>query len=205
MAHESRGWGKRESQPDVATRQPLGASQTPPPSPPLSHLGYTGLLAGVAVVVQSLTRVQLFVTSWTIAHQAPVSIGFPRQEHWSGLSFPSPGHLPDPGTESTSPALQAGSLLLSHQGSPLFAVTQTHRSHAYLRAFAPAASCQEFAPLVHHLLLSSRALLRTSPTRGVFPQCVTGQPGPALCFSPQLTSLVPGTLSLPLHLSLLWN
>ena len=51
-----------------------------------------------------------------------------------------------PGTESTSPALQAGSLLLSHQGSPLFAVTQTHRSHAYLRAFAPAASCLEFAP-----------------------------------------------------------
>ena len=94
----------------------------------------------------SVTRVQLFVTSWTIAHQAPLSIGFPRQEYWSGLSFPSPGHLPDPGTESTSPALQAGSLLLSHQGSPLFAVTQTHRSHAYLRAFAPAASCLEFAP-----------------------------------------------------------
>ena len=54
----------------------------------------------------------------TIACQAPLSTGFPRQEYWSGLPFPSPGDLPDPGIKLTSPALQADSLPLSHQGSP---------------------------------------------------------------------------------------
>ena len=56
-----------------------------------------------------LSHVQLFVTSWTVAHQAPLSMGFSRQEHWSGLPFPSPGDLPNPGIEPRSPALQAGS------------------------------------------------------------------------------------------------
>ena len=58
-----------------------------------------------------------FVTPWTVACQSPLSVGFPRQEYWSGLSFPSPGHLPHPGTEPTSLALQADFLLLSCQGS----------------------------------------------------------------------------------------
>ena len=49
-------------------------------------------------------------TPWTIACQAPLSIGFSRQEYWSGLPFPSPGDLPDPGIELGSPALQADSL-----------------------------------------------------------------------------------------------
>ena len=49
-----------------------------------------------------LSRVQLFVTPWTVAHQAPLSTGFPRQEYWSGLPLPSPGDLPDPRTEPTS-------------------------------------------------------------------------------------------------------
>ena len=55
-----------------------------------------------------LSRVQLFATSWTIARQAPLSVGFSRQEYWSGLPFPSQGDLPDPGIELaslTSPAL----------------------------------------------------------------------------------------------------
>ena len=60
-----------------------------------------------------LSHVQLFVTPWTVAHQAPLSVGFSRQEYWSGLPFPSPGDLPDPGIKSTSPAL-AGELSLSH-------------------------------------------------------------------------------------------
>ena len=46
-----------------------------------------------------------FATLWTVAHQAPLSMGFPRQEYWIGLPFPSPGDLPDPGIEPTSPAL----------------------------------------------------------------------------------------------------
>ena len=50
------------------------------------------------------------MTPWTIAHQAPLSIGFSQQEYWSGLSFSSPGDLPDPGIEHGSPALQADSL-----------------------------------------------------------------------------------------------
>ena len=48
---------------------------------------------------------QLFVTPWTVAHQSPLSLGFPRQEYWSGLPFPSPGDLPDPGIEPVSLAL----------------------------------------------------------------------------------------------------
>ena len=51
-----------------------------------------------------------YVTPWTVAHQAPLSMGFPRQEYWSGLPFPSPGDLPDPGIEPSYPALQADSL-----------------------------------------------------------------------------------------------
>ena len=52
----------------------------------------------------------LFATAWTVAHQASLSMGFSRQEYWSGLPFPSPGDLPDPGMESESPALQVDSL-----------------------------------------------------------------------------------------------
>ena len=56
----------------------------------------------------------------TVAHQAPLSMGFSRQEYWSWLSFPSPGDLSDPGVEPRSPALQADSLLPDHQGSLFF-------------------------------------------------------------------------------------
>ena len=57
------------------------------------------------VKVKSLSRVQLFVTPWTVAYQAPPSMGFSRQEYWSGLLFPSPGDIPDPGIELRSPTL----------------------------------------------------------------------------------------------------
>ena len=60
--------------------------------------------------MKSLSRVQLFATPWTIAYQAPPSMGFSRQEYWSGLPFPSPGDLPNPGIEPGSPALQADTL-----------------------------------------------------------------------------------------------
>ena len=55
--------------------------------------------------VKSLSRVRLFANPWTVAYQAPLSMGFSRQEYWSGLPFPSPGDLPDPGIEPWSPAL----------------------------------------------------------------------------------------------------
>ena len=56
--------------------------------------------------VKSLSRVQLFATLWTVAHQAPPSMEFSKQEYWSELPFPSPGDLPDPGIEPRSPILQ---------------------------------------------------------------------------------------------------
>ena len=59
---------------------------------------------------KSLSRVQLFATPWTVAHQAPPSMGFSRQEYWSGWPLPSPADLPKPGIEPESPALQADSL-----------------------------------------------------------------------------------------------
>ena len=63
------------------------------------------------VVAQLLSHVWLFfVTPWTVACHAPLCMGFSRQEYWSGLPFPSPGDLPDPGMEPRSPALQADSL-----------------------------------------------------------------------------------------------
>ena len=54
---------------------------------------------------------------WTVAHQAPLSMGFSRQEYWSGLPFPPPWDLPDPGIEPRSPALQADSLPSEPPGS----------------------------------------------------------------------------------------
>ena len=70
------------------------------------------------VKVKSLSRVQLFSTPWTVGHQAPPSMGFPRQEYWSGLPFPSPGDLPDPGIEPRSPTLQADALTYEPPGKP---------------------------------------------------------------------------------------
>ena len=60
--------------------------------------------------VKLLSRVQLFATPWTIAYQAPPSLGFSRQEYWSGVPLPSLGDLPNPGIEPRSPALQADGL-----------------------------------------------------------------------------------------------
>ena len=59
----------------------------------------------VKVKVKLLSRVRLFATPWTVAYQAPPSIGFSRQEYWSGVPLPSPGYLPHPGIETWSPAL----------------------------------------------------------------------------------------------------
>ena len=62
------------------------------------------------VSINRFSPVRLFKIPWTVAHQAPLSLGFPRQEYWGGLPWPSPGDLPDPGIEPGSPALQADSL-----------------------------------------------------------------------------------------------
>ena len=66
-------------------------------------------------------QLSLFVTLWTVAHQAPLSMGFSKQEYWSGLPCPPPGDLPDPGIEPSSPAfpaLQVDSLPIDSRGKP---------------------------------------------------------------------------------------
>ena len=67
------------------------------------------------VKVKSLSRVRLFATPWTVAYQAPLSMGFSRQECWSGLPFPSPGDLPDPGSNLGLPQCRQTLYHLSHQ------------------------------------------------------------------------------------------
>ena len=77
-----------------------------------------GYLFNLVNMCCHLSHARLFATLWTVAHQAPLSMGFHRQEYWSGLPCPPPGNLPHPGTEPASPASQADSFLLSHQRSP---------------------------------------------------------------------------------------
>ena len=71
-----------------------------------------------ALKVKSLSRVRLSATPWTEAYQASPSMGFSRQEYWSGLLFPSPGDLPNPGVEPGSPALEADTLTSEPRGKP---------------------------------------------------------------------------------------
>ena len=72
---------------------------------------------------QLLSHVWLFTTPWTVAHQAPLSMEFSRQEYWSGLPVPSPGDVPDPGIKPRSPALQADSLPSEPQGKSIILPT----------------------------------------------------------------------------------
>ena len=91
----------------------------------------------IVAVVQLLSCVQLFAPPWTVACQAPLSMRFPKQDYWSGLPFPPLGGLPDPGIEPRPPTLQADSLLLFHQGSPLYSrsllvIYFTYNSSVYI-------------------------------------------------------------------------
>ena len=82
------------------------------------------------VCAQSLSHVQLFVTPWTVAHQASLSMGFSRQEDWSGLPCPPPGDLPNPGIKLRSPALQVDSLPSEPPGMPINNVRLKENSKA---------------------------------------------------------------------------
>ena len=72
-----------------------------------------------SIEVKLLSCVWLFVTRWTLTYQSPLSMGFSRQEYWSGLLFPSPGYLPNPGIKPWSPALQADALPSEPWGKPM--------------------------------------------------------------------------------------
>ena len=97
----------------------FGASQQA--SGPWTQACFCGLLL---LLLNHFSRVQLCAILWIVAHQAPLSVGFSRQEYWSGFPIPSPGDLPDPGIEPKSPALQADSLPLSHQAMFLWSLIQ---------------------------------------------------------------------------------
>ena len=87
------------------------------------------------VKVKLLSHVQLFATPWIVAYQAPPSMGFSRQEYWSGLPFPSPGDLPNPGIEPGSPAFRADALTSEPPGLSwvqLFATSWTVAGEAPL-------------------------------------------------------------------------
>ena len=72
------------------------------------------------------------MTPWTVAHQAPLSMGFSRQEYWSRYAFPSPKDLPNPRIEPRSPVLQADSLLYEPPGKPMVGST-THKVLKFLK------------------------------------------------------------------------
>ena len=96
------------------------------------------------MVWKSLSHVLLFVTPWTVACQAPLSVGFPRQEYWSGLLFSSLGDLPYPGIKPRSPVLQADSLPSEPPGKPILTRKMTN-SALFFRIFVDSfTSCESF-------------------------------------------------------------
>ena len=100
--------------------------------------------------LSAFSRVRLFATPWTGAGQAPLSVGFSRQEDWSGLPCASSGDLLDPGTEHTSsasPALEMDSLLLSHWGSPCEAPREVKFSSVQFSSVAQ--SCPTLCDPMH--------------------------------------------------------
>ena len=94
---------------------------------------YPSSIVTLKVKVNSLSRVWLFAALWTVTYQAPLSMEFSRQEYWSGLPFPSPGDLPDPGIEPGSPALQVDPLISEPPGKPLLSLWLT----TFLSGFPP--------------------------------------------------------------------
>ena len=84
--------------------------------------------------VKLLSRVRLFATPWTVTYKAPLSMEFSRQEYWSGLPFPSPGDLPDPGIQPGSPALQADALPSEPSGNPLLYIVDLQHCASFTQS-----------------------------------------------------------------------
>ena len=103
-----------------------------------------------------LSHLQLFATPWTGTCQAPLSMGFSRQEYWSGLPFPSPGNLPNPGIEPRYPALQVDALLSEPPGTQ----SQIHPASRLDQATLLPASCSS-SQACEQLPLSLPVLLGT--------------------------------------------
>ena len=91
----------------------------------------------LCVCVKSLSRVRLFPTPWTVARHAPLSMGYSRQEYWSGLPFPSPGDLSNPGIKPRSPALQADTLSSEPPGKPAHILPITNPADSFFVPHIP--------------------------------------------------------------------
>ena len=87
---------------------------------PTTEYKYSIFYGEIKKCVCVLSHVWFFMTSWTVVHQAPLSLGFSRQEYWSGLPFPPPGDLPNPGIKSESLALTGGFFTIEPPGKPKF-------------------------------------------------------------------------------------
>ena len=103
--------------------------------------------------VKSLSRVRLFATPWTAAYHAPLSMGFSRQEYWSGLPFPFSGDLPDPGIKPGFPTLQADALPSELPGKPYSETVCFLAIQLLEAAYIPwAVASSFFFKLIHFLL-----------------------------------------------------
>ena len=92
----------------------------------LAYLHWQGAHYLLKVKVKLLSHVQLFATPWTIAYQTSLTMGFSRQEYWSGLPFPSPGDLPDPGIKPRFPTFQADTLPSKPPEKPSLPPNEVH-------------------------------------------------------------------------------
>ena len=88
-------------------------------------------------MLSRFSHVQLFVTPWTVARQAPLFLGFSRQEYWSGLPYSPPGDLPDLGIKPGPPALQADSLPPEPRGKPRFYVNKPQKTISLKKIISP--------------------------------------------------------------------
>ena len=117
------------------------------------------------VKVKSLSRVRLFATPWTVAYQAPQSMGFSRQEYWNGLPFPSPGDLSNPGIKPGSPALQADALPSEPPGKTSVQFSSV-QSLSHVRLFETPLIAAHQASLS---ITNSWSLLKLIPIKSVMP------------------------------------
>ena len=152
--------------------------------------------------MKSLSCVQLFATLWTVSYQAPPSMGFSRQEYWSGLPFPSPGDLPNPGIKPGSPTLQADALTSEPPEKPL-KVTSYHLCHImchnwHLIMFTMFNGLE----VSHRSSLPSRGEDHTGVTGGCATELLSGKWGLEPCHT---ASLQPRHLLFPAAIVATWN